>query len=138
MLPLQHARRWQLASIFILIFVLGAALMPAVWLFDSKVAALNWFENVDKWLHGITFLVLGAWFTGMYQRSAYWRVALGLLAFGLAIEVCQRMVSYRTADIYDLIADAGGIIIGLLIGVAGLGGWCLRLENRLVARARRD
>lgn len=138
MLPLQHARRWQLASVLILIVVLGAALMPAVWMFDSKVAALKWFENVDKWLHGITFLVLAAWFTGMYQRHSYWRIALGLLAFGLVIEVCQRMVSYRTADIYDVIADAGGIIVGLSIGLVGLGGWCLRLENRLVARARSD
>lgn len=138
MLPLQHARRWQIASILILILVLGAALMPAVWFFDSKVAALRWFEDVDKWLHGITFLVLAAWFTGMYQRRSYWRIALGLLAFGFVIEVCQRMVSYRTADVYDVIADAGGIIIGLLIGIAGLGGWCLRLENRWFARLRSD
>ncbi|MCH9692976.1 MAG: VanZ family protein [Gammaproteobacteria bacterium] len=138
MLPLQHTRRWLAASVLMLVFVLIAAMMPAVWFFDSKVAALSWFENVDKWLHGITFMVLAAWFTGMYRRHSYWRIALGLLAFGLMIEVCQRMVSYRSADFYDLMADAGGIIAGLLIGIAGLGGWCMRLENRLVARARRD
>lgn len=138
MLPLQYARRWQLASIVILVLVLGAALMPAFWMFDSKVAALKWLEDADKWLHAITFLVLAAWFTGMYQRHAYWRIALGLLAFGFVIEICQRMVTYRTADVYDVAADAGGIIVGLLIGIAGLGGWCLRLENGLLARARSD
>ena len=130
MLPLRYPRRWQLASILLLFFTLTAALMPAVWFFDDKVAALHWFENTDKWLHGITFLVLSLWFTGLYAVRSFWRVATGLLAFGLVIEVLQRMISYRTADLIDLAADAAGIGIGLLAGVAGLAGWCLRVENR--------
>ena len=131
MLPLRYVGRWQAASLLLLLVVLAAAMMPAVWLWDDKVKALKWFAGVDKWLHGITFLVLSVWFVGLYRRRSFWRIALGLLAFGLVIEICQRMVSYRTADAIDVVADAAGIAIGLAIGYAGAGGWCLRLENRL-------
>lgn len=135
MLPLRHARGWQLASLILLLFVLVAALMPAVWFWDDKVKGLAWFQSVDKWLHGATFLFLTVWFSGLYRAESYWRVALGLLAFGLLIELCQRMVSYRSADWLDVGADAAGIIAGLAIALAGLGGWGQRVESRL-ANAR--
>ena len=134
MLPLRHARRWQLASLFILFLVLAATLMPAVWFWDDKDGAIRWFRHFDKWLHGITFLSLSLWFAGLYRKKSYWKVALGLLAFGLVIEACQRMVSYRTADWLDVGADAAGIIAGLLIGLAGIGGWCLRVEEYIAKR----
>ena len=132
MLPVRHARRWQVASLIILFLVLAAALMPAVWFWDDRLMALRWFVSVDKWLHGATFLALSLWFTGLYRKRSYWKIGLGLLLFGLGIEACQRMVSYRTADWLDVGADAAGIIAGLMIGVAGVGGWCLRAEERLV------
>ena len=61
-------------------------------------------------------------------------MGIGLLLFGLVIEACQLMVSYRTADWIDVGANAAGIILGLVIGVAGIGGWCLRAEERLAKR----
>jgi hypothetical protein len=131
MLPLRHAARWQMASLFLLLIVLAATLMPAVWFWDDRFKALSWFESIDKWFHGITFLALSIWFTGLYTKSAYWRIGLGLLAFGLVIEACQRVVTYRTADWMDVGADAAGIILGLVIGAAGIGGWCLRAEELL-------
>jgi len=131
MLPLRHAARWQMASLVLLLIVLAATLMPAVWFWDDRFKALSWFESIDKWFHGITFLALSIWFTGLYKKSAYWRIGLGLLAFGLVIEACQRMVTYRTADWMDVGADAAGIILGLVIGAAGVGGWCLRAEEFL-------
>lgn len=130
MLPLRYPLRWQVAGILLLIVTLTAALMPAVWFWDDRVAALRWFENTDKWLHGIAFLVLSFWFAGLYAVRSLWRVAVGLLLFGVAIEVLQRMISYRTADLTDIAADAAGIIVGLSLGVAGAAGWCLRVEKR--------
>jgi len=35
---------------------------------------------------------------------------------------------------YDVAADVVGIVIGLVIASAGLGGWSLRLEGWLVRR----
>ena len=130
MLPLRHARRWQLASLIILLIVLAAALMPAVWFWDDKVSGLKWIKSIDKWVHGVTFFALSLWFTGLYKKSSYWRIGVGLLAFGLVIEACQRLVIYRTAEWMDVGADAAGIILGLVVGAVGIGGWCLRAAER--------
>ena len=54
-----------------------------------------------------------------------------MLAFGVLIEACQRMVTYRSADWLDVAADAAGIAVGIGIALAGLGGWSLWVENRM-------
>lgn len=128
MLPLRYARRWQIAGILVLIGVLVAALSPA--LLDLQQSELL----TDKWLHGFTFTFLTVWFSGQYARRAYWRLALGMLAFGGLIEVCQRMVTYRSAEAMDLLADTIGIAAGLTIALAGAGGWSLQLEKWLYSR----
>jgi VanZ family protein len=135
MLPLQHAALWRTLSILLLIFVLLAAMSPTLW-FDSKVKALIWFEHVDKWLHAMTFAGLAVWFAGMFAVRAYWRIALGLWIFGLTIEGCQLLVSYRMAEWADIGANTAGIIVGLLAAAAGLGTWGLRVENWYSRRIR--
>ena len=134
MLPLRYARHWQVASLILLLLVLAATLMPAVWYWDDRFKALSWFDGVDKWFHGVTFLVLSLWFTGLYRKRSYWKIGIGLLLFGLIIEACQRMVTYRTAEWLDVGADTIGIILGLVIGAVGIGGWCLRAEELLAKR----
>ncbi len=130
MLPLRYVRHWQLGSVILLLLVLIAALMPAaVWFWSDGLPVAEWLRNVDKWAHGLTFVVLAIWFAGQYSRAAYWRIALGLLAFGMLIEVLQGLVRYRMAEWLDVGADALGILIGLLLALAGLGGWCLRFEE---------
>ena len=130
MLPLRHATGWRIAGFFLLVLVLVAMLMPAVWIFPTKREFLAWFVHVDKWLHGVIFVFLALWFAGQYHRQSYWRIGVGLVAFGVLIEACQRLVTYRSADIMDIVADAGGIAIGLAIALAGLGGWSVWVENR--------
>ena len=128
MLPLRYARRWQAASIMLLVGVLAATLMPAVWFWGDRHSFIRWFVDVDKWLHGIAFVGLAIWFSGQYRRESYWRIGIGLILFGVLIEVCQRMVTYRSAEWLDIAADAAGIVVGLLIATAGLGGWSLQFE----------
>jgi VanZ family protein len=135
MLPLRHTRRWQFASLILLVSVLLAAVSPAIWFLDDRASALRWIQNIDKWMHATTFAVLALWFAGLYRRGAYWRIALGLIAFGLLIELCQLQISYRTADWADVAANAGGIMAGLVIALAGLGGWGRRFEDWLVQRS---
>lgn len=129
MLPLRHEKRWRVAGIGILSVFLAAAVTPALWfwpdIFQSK------FPLMDKWLHILSFLFLFLWFSGQYKRSSYWRLAVGLTIFGILIELCQRMISYRTAEWMDLVADLFGIGIGIIIAIAGTGGWSLRFEQWL-------
>jgi len=129
MLPLQYAGLWRVLSLVILLAVLAGTLSPAVW-FDSRTEALNWLENADKWLHGLTFLFLSIWFAGLWERRAYWRIAAGLMLFGFVVEGAQRLVGYRTADWLDIVANTAGIIVGLTVAIAGLGGWGLWVEER--------
>ena len=134
MLPLRYARRWQAASILLLILVLAATLMPVVWFWPNRREFAAWFIGADKWLHGITFVFLAIWFAGQYRSRSYWRIGVGLICFGFLIEACQRLVSYRSADWFDIAADVAGITVGLAVAMAGLGGWSLWIENRLSKR----
>ena len=128
MLPLQHARLWYVLSSALVLVVLAAALAPGWW-FENRVQALDWIQHADKWLHAIAFFGLTLWFSGLVAREARWRMAFGLLLFGLAIEGCQLLVSYRIADWTDVGANTIGILVGMAIAAAGLGGWGLRLED---------
>ena len=130
MLPLRYAPWWRTASCLLLVLVLAAAVMPAVWLWPDRGRILSWFGEIDKWAHAIMFAVLTIWFAGQYRPASYWRIALGLLTYGVLIELCQRMVSYRSAEWLDVAADVAGILVGLLIAAAGLGGWSQRFEAR--------
>ncbi len=132
MLSLRYARRWQIAGITLLAIVLAFALAPPDW-FRLADPGSQFFIS-DKWLHGLTFVALALWFSGQYARHSYWRLILGLAAFGLLIEVTQRMVAYRSADWMDLVADLLGIGVGMAIALAGAGGWCLRFEEWLQNR----
>jgi VanZ family protein len=130
MLPLRYVRGWRVAGFTLLAAVLLASLMPMVWLWPERGGFVSLFAHADKWLHGMGFVVLTVWFAGQYRRRSYWRIATGLLAFGVLIEACQRMVSYRSSDWLDVAANAAGITVGLAIALAGLGGWSLWIENR--------
>ncbi len=135
MLPLRHRNFWRSLSLALLVLVLVGALTPAFW-FGNKADALSWFKNADKWVHGLTFLVLTVWFSGLVERRRYWLVAAGLVAFGALLEVCQLYVRYRMADHFDIAANTAGIIVGLAVATAGLGGWGLRAEDWYARRTR--
>lgn len=128
MLPLRYTRRWQLAGLLLLLSVLAATLMPAGWLWPDLPGPTLF--AADKWLHGLTFLFLAVWFSGQYSRHAYWRVGVGLFAFGILIELLQSTVAYRTAEFMDVVADTAGLVTGLAIAAAGPGGWSQRFEDR--------
>lgn len=134
MLPLRHARVWRTADAILLLAVLAFALMPSLWFLDRSLGSIAWIRHADKWLHAMTFLFLALWYAGQYRARSYWRIAVGLLAFGVFIELCQRALSYRTADWLDLAANGFGIVAGLLVAIAGAGGWCLRVERWHAAR----
>ena len=132
MLPLRFAAGWRTASLILLILVLVAMLIPAGWFVPEKQKLASWFGEADKWLHGLTFLVLALWFAGQYGTDSYWRIAIGLLAFGGLIEVTQNMVEYRSGEWFDMLANVVGIGAGLAIALLGPGGWCLWVEQRFV------
>ena len=135
MLPLKHERFWRIADLALILVVFFFALIPAAWFWHDTVDIMAWSKHSDKVLHGLTFAVLSVWFCGQYQRLSYWKIGAGLVFFGIVIELCQFRVGYRSADWYDIGANTLGIIIGLAMAIAGLGGWSLRAEQWFAARA---
>ena len=136
MLPIRHTGIWRISSVAILLLVLVLTLSPTLWFFDSKATAFDWFKYADKWLHALTFMALTLWFTGLYEKRLWWLTALGLVLFGLLVEFCQLQISYRTAEWMDIAANTAGIIVGLTVAAAGLGGWSLRVEDWYSRRHR--
>jgi len=127
LLALRHRWRWQLAGIVLLMSALTGALLPDLPFIDLSRP----FRMSDKGLHVLVFALLALWFSGQYARQSYWRIGVGLIAFGALIELIQSMVSYRTAEWMDMYADGVGITIGLIIALLGAGGWSPRMERWL-------
>jgi VanZ family protein len=106
------ARRvWALLLLVLTAFVLYMALSP-----HPRVPTLGW----DKANHVAAFAALA--FTGLFAlrarpRPVFW-VSFGLLALGGAIELAQARVPGRASDGLDLLADACGIVLGLMPALA--------------------
>ncbi len=92
--------------------VFTIALLPGE---PGEPSLIGW----DKLSHIMAFIVLtvllfAAW-PAMTRRTG----ALGLLTYGLAIELGQSLTGWgRTASLADLVADLIGILIGLLAAEA--------------------
>ncbi len=128
MLPLRHAALWRILSGLLLLAVLAAMLAPPGW-FRGAQDGQSWFPHADKVLHGFTFIVLTAWFTGLLEQRRYLVLAVWLTGFGIVAEACQHLVGYRTADWLDIAANSLGILLGLALALAGLGRWGLWFED---------
>ena len=90
------------------------------------------FPGQDKLFHLIAFGILGFLAMGTlqslhegYPTRQVWRVACAVMLYGILDEFHQYFVPGRSADVYDVLADAVG---GLL------GAWTMCWLARVVAR----
>lgn len=88
----------------------------------------------DKVVHALSYLVLMVWFSGLYRRNRHWLIALLLLVLGFALDVAQSASPGRFFDLQDVAANAGGILLGLLLARFVFEGWCQRIEQLLFTR----
>jgi len=87
----------------------------------------------DKLEHAGAYCLLMVWFAGLYPRRLYLLVASVLLALGIGLDLLQGLTETRSLEFFDIVADFVGIVIGLALSVSLLGGWCQRLEQRLLS-----
>lgn len=99
-------RFWRLALLLLLGVVTYLALTPK----PQAPLSLGW----DKLNHLFAFTVLAA-VGAMGFARAWTRLALGLLAFGVLIEILQSFTPHRSAEWRDLLADLLGIALGLAV-----------------------
>lgn len=124
--PLRFPYFWLAGGLVLVILVLNFSLMPG---FGRDIGM------TDKVAHFLVFLVLMVWFCGVFRGRVTPWVALGLLAFGILIEILQSRLPYRSAELYDAFADVGGILLGWGVAAVGLGQWTALVESWLPAKS---
>jgi VanZ family protein len=124
MIPLRHRPLW---------VAMSAVLVASVAYFSlASVSSPPLPANFDKLEHFTVYCGLAVWFTGLYPRSRYWKVVAGLVALGLGLEVAQGAMQLgRTADAFDMVANAAGVGVGLVLALMVTGNWARRVESWL-------
>ena len=115
---------WRLMLVLLLCAVTWLALVPA----PPRLLSTGW----DKLNHALAFSTLAVVAT-MAFAAAWRRIGVALLAYGGLIEILQAFIPPREADLADLLTDALGIAIGLLL--AGGLRWSA-IRARLGSRSR--
>ena len=129
MIPLRYRRLWLALSIALVGAIIYSSLAPD---FALLMPTPDGFDKVE---HFTAYCGLALWFTGIYPRARYWQVVAGLLALGLAVEIAQGTMQLgRSADVLDMLANAVGVLAGLLLALSLTGGWAQRVESWLVRR----
>lgn len=78
------------------------------------------FEGQDKLFHGLAYALLGSFYLGavprpwLLARPQRWVVQVALLAtlYGLSDEFHQSFIPGRSAEVWDLLADGCGALLG--------------------------
>lgn len=113
--------RWKLfryKSLAIAWFVLMCVLF---FLPGSDLPERNWMAVVhfDKWVHiGLFAILIFLWRSSFnLDLNHYnWVLLLSTLLYGLSVEFIQKFwTSGRSFDLYDVLADMAGGVLGLLI-----------------------
>jgi len=102
----------------ILLCIPGTELPKVKW--DNKI----W---LDKWIHVFLFLVLVILWSKAYARKnnmqantrkVFFQIMLLGILYGILMELVQKyFIPYRTFDLIDMIADAGGCAAGYIISL---------------------
>ena len=125
MLTLRFPKLWIAIAWFLTAAVIVGSLLPA-----RVVTAI---PVRDKLEHAGAYLVLMVAFGGIYRRELYPAVAGTLLALGLSLELLQLLTETRSFDLNDMVMNCLGVAVGLVLSWWLLGGWCQRVEQRLLS-----
>jgi len=89
----------------------------------------------DKLAHLLTYAVLAGWFALIARdRLVLGWSMLGLIGYGMLIEVLQAQTGYRYAEWADVLANGIGCIVGSLVYLTPLPSLLRYVDSRLVSR----
>ncbi|MBD8525794.1 VanZ family protein [Pseudomarimonas arenosa] len=104
---LHFARLWQSLGLLWLLSGLVLALV--------KMPEIEWTPNYfDKIEHALGFCLMMLYAGMLFPQGRRW-AALGLLLYGIKIELLQMLVPWRGAEWLDLAADVLGILAAWLL-----------------------
>jgi hypothetical protein len=124
-LPLRFPKLWTAIAWLLTAGVVVGSLLPG-----DVVAQIH---IRDKVLHAGSYFILMVSFAGLYRRGLYPVVAGVLLALGVGLDLLQLLTETRSFDWRDIAMNGAGIVAGLVLSWSLLGGWCQRVEQRLLS-----
>jgi VanZ family protein len=123
LLALRHPRLWLVSGWILVVLAVIVSIVPSSEL--PQVGGIS-----DKLEHAVAYSALALWFAGIYPKSRYPLIGVGLLVMGIVIEGLQGAMNLgRQADMRDVYANTLGIVSGLLLALIWLGGWAQRVES---------
>ena len=100
---------WLIIGYVMVVFVIYSSL-------DTTPVVLISFENSDKLLHITAYFGLMGWFLQIYHsRNMQLILACLFITMGVSLEFLQGLGGVREFDIYDMLANASGVFIALLL-----------------------
>lgn len=125
--PLKHFNRWLAVGWILIGIIIILSLIP-----DYDLRLVQEFVPNDKVGHFLAYGTLMGWFVQLYYPLRT-KVVLCILfiCMGVGLEVLQSLTLTRTYDIYDMLANSIGVILGLLLSHGAMGRLLIRFENRL-------
>jgi VanZ family protein len=121
--PLPHLRLWRWLGRLALIAAVVVCLLPMP---KSPIPI----EGSDKLEHALGWLLITLWYAQLTADArALLARAAGFLALGAAIELAQSLTTWRSADPWDLLANAAGVAAGVLLGLSPARGILARLDR---------
>ncbi len=124
MRPLRWPRAWLVlwAAMLLLVAVLSLAIVPP----------LPEVPNSDKFGHALAYASLAAMAVQLFSgKRTLIRVALLLIAYGIAMEFLQGLTPNRTPDPMDALANSIGVVIGISAAFTPLRNALAWIEQRL-------
>jgi VanZ family protein len=122
---------------------LRAAWLTVAWLLVAAVIYLSVtprppdipLDEGDKYGHLIAYGTVMLWFAQLYEGRRRWLAVAGLVALGVGLEYVQRWTGYRSFDVWDIAADAAGVLAGLAVAPPRLPNFLAATERLLRMRA---
>ncbi|MDH3632602.1 MAG: VanZ family protein [Gammaproteobacteria bacterium] len=102
--PLKLVKAWYFIGALMLLGVAVLSLMPSP---DIGVS--------DKLSHLVTYFFLSGWFSLLVvNRISLGWIVIGLVGYGMLIELLQGMTAYRYPEWGDVLANGAGVLAGIL------------------------
>ena len=127
-MTIEFYRLWSVVGVIMILAVCVGSLVPP--------PPYPTIEGSDKLVHLVSYGTLAYWW-GMLrpQQRHRWALSGMFVALGVALEFAQGATGYRTFDVFDMAANAVGVLCGRLAVETPLGG-LLAAIDRMVAALR--
>jgi len=91
------------------------------------------FSQSDKFVHFVTYLFLMLWFAQIYSLgSIHLLLFVGFVSMGIVLEFLQGMSHQRSFEYLDMLANSGGVLLGLILAKTKVGTCLVVLEKKLM------